>query len=251
MKTKPEVTLLMPAYNEAKTIENVILDFYRKIGRKIPLQIMVIEDGSTDGTKKVLQQLSKKIPLKLFLEKKRRGYSRAVANGLAKIGTKFVVCVESDGQYFPEDFWKLFAGRNQYDIVSGYRITRADSLYRRIISGSFQYMARFLFKDLYLHDITCPYILIRTPIAKKISREIKHMRESFWMEFSIIAYNRRYAIQEVPVRHRKSSFRTTNIYTPFKIPKIVFSHFIGLLKLWFEENKLKKRSKHKSSYAEI
>lgn len=233
MKAKREVTLLLPVYNEAKTIENVVLEFYRKIGKKIPLEIMIVEDGSTDGTKDILLRLSRKIPVKLFLGEERKGYSKALVVGLKKVTTKFVVCVDSDGQHLPGDFWKLFRYRNKYDIVSGWRVKRADSTHRRLMSFVFQRLAK-LFFGLPYKDITGPYKLIKTTVAQEIAREVRYMKESFWTEFTIRAHNKSFKILEVPVRHRKT-YRSTNVYLPFKIPKIVLLQFIGLLKLWLEE----------------
>jgi len=233
-KSKPEMTLLLPVYNESKAIEQVISEFYEKVGKTIPLEIMIVEDGSTDGTKKILYELSRKLPLKLISSKKRKGYSKALADGLKKVNTNFVVCVDSDAQFFPEDLLTLLKYRNKYDIVSGSRIKRDDSIHRRIMSNVFQFSTKILFNIYYLQDITCPYKLIKTPVAKKIAHEMKYMKESFWTEFIIRAHELGYKIKEVPVHHKKSLFRSTNIYTLLKTPSIISSHIFGLIKLRLE-----------------
>ena len=61
-----EISFIFPVYNEEKIIEHVIDEFYNEIGSKIPIEIIVAEDGSTDGTKAILSELSKRIPMKII-----------------------------------------------------------------------------------------------------------------------------------------------------------------------------------------
>lgn len=98
-KAKPEVSMLLPVHNEAESIETVITDLYNEITSKIPVEIVVAEDGSTDRTKEILCDSAKKIPLKLILGDKRKGYSKGLIDGLSKVDTKYVVLVDSDGQH--------------------------------------------------------------------------------------------------------------------------------------------------------
>ena len=199
---EPEVTLLLAVHNEADTIEGVIREFHDEIGRKIPLKILVVEDGSTDGTKEILEGLSKELPMSLLLGKERRGYPKAAVEGLRRIDTKYVFFTDGDGQHGAKDFWKLFELKDMYDVVSGWRVKRADALHRRLMSKTFQWMARRFFKLPELRDITAPYKLMRSRVAKLIADEWKYMKESFWTEFTIRAFKRGFSIGEVPVSHR-------------------------------------------------
>ena len=135
---KTEISFLFPVYNEAETIEEVIGEFYKEIGSRISIEIIVAEDGSTDGTKAILCELSKRIPMKIIFGKDRKGYSRGLIDGIAKVNTKFVVFVDSDGQHLASDFWKLYKLKDFYDIVTGWREKRADGFHRKIISSVFK-----------------------------------------------------------------------------------------------------------------
>ena len=73
---------------------------------------------------------------------------------------------------------------------------------RKIMSRTFQFMARKVFNLPDFKDITAPFKLMRTEVAKEIAGECKYMRESFWTEFTIRAYKKGYRIGEVPVTHR-------------------------------------------------
>jgi len=231
---KAEVSIILPVHNEAQSIKSVITEFYQEINSKIPLKIVVVEDGSTDGTKKVLSDLAKKIPMELMMKRERRGYSDALLEGLRNVDTEYVFFTDSDGQHSARDFWLLYGLKDKYDIVSGYRAKRADALYRRIMSKVFQRMATVLFKMSTFRDITDPFKLMRTTIAKRVATELKYMKESFWTEFTIRACKDRYQIAEVPANHRNRLGGSTRVYKPSKIPRIVYSQFVGLLKLWIE-----------------
>lgn len=235
---KPEVTLLLTAYNEADTIEHVIHEFYGEIGEKIPLKILVVEDGSTDGTKEILEKLSKELPIDLLLGGERRGYSKAVIEGLKRIDTIYVFFTDGDAQHRAEDFWMLFELREKYDVVSGWRVKRADAIHRKLMSKVFQWMAKWLFELPNFRDMTAPYKLMRSDVAKLIANEFRYMGESFWTEFIIRAHRRGFKIAEVPVSHRSriggSTHDSTRVYKLSKIPKIATSQFVGLLRLWQE-----------------
>jgi glycosyltransferase involved in cell wall biosynthesis len=231
---KAEVAVLLPVHNEVNTIEKVILEFHNIVGSEIPLEIVLSEDGSTDGTKEVIKRISKQVPLKALLSPMRKGYARGIIDGLKYVTSNYVLITDSDGQHDPKDFWKLWELRREYDIVSGWRVKRADSLQRKIMSKTFQFMAKKLFGLPNFKDITAPFKLMRTEIAKKIAKEYKYMKESFWTEFTIRAYKKGFKIGEVPVVHRPRLDGSTRVYKPWKIPKITFSQLLALIKLYKE-----------------
>jgi glycosyltransferase involved in cell wall biosynthesis len=226
----------MPVHNEVETIEKTITEFHEEIGSRIPIKFLILEDGSTDGTKDVLMKLSKKIKMVAILSEKRKGYSKALVEGLRKVDTKFVLCVDSDGQHLANDFWKLYEFKD-YDVVSGWRIRRADPYHRRVMSAVFQFLTKVFFKLPPIHDITAPYRLMKSEVAKIIAEEFKYMRESFWTEFTVRTFRKGYSIIEIPVNHRIRAEGSTRVYKLSKIPRIALSQLISLLKLWLELRK--------------
>jgi glycosyltransferase involved in cell wall biosynthesis len=229
-----EVAVLLPVHNEVHAIEKVVLEFYNAIGSKMPLEIVLSEDGSTDGTKEAIKRISKKVPLKALLSPMRKGYARGIIDGLNYVKSNYVLITDSDGQHDPQDFWKLWELRKEHDIISGWRVKRADSLQRKIMSKTFQFMAKTLFGLPSFRDITAPFKLMRTEIAKEIAYECKYMKESFWTEFTIRAHKKKLKIVEIPVTHKARLDGTTRVYKVWKIPMIVVRQLYGLLRMRME-----------------
>jgi glycosyltransferase involved in cell wall biosynthesis len=234
---KAEIAVLMPIHNEAETIEQSVTEFYDEVNPKMPLELVLSEDGSTDDTENVIERMSEKIPLKAVLSTSRKGYAGGIKDGLKLVTSKYVLITDSDGQHDPRDFWKIWNLRSKYDIVSGWRKKRADSLYRKIMSQVFQLRIKHAFHLPNFMDITAPFKLIKTEIAIQIAEECKYMSESFWNEFTVRAHVSGFSIGETPVSHRlRADKSATRVYKPWKIPKIAIAQLTALSKLKSELN---------------
>jgi len=230
-QSEPEISILLPVHNEAKTIEKTLLDFYNEIGTKIPLEIVVSEDGSTDGTKDVLLKLSEKIPMKLILGKDRKGYMEGVKDGLRKVTTDHVFFVDSDGQHVASDFWELYEKRDAYDMIVGRKIKREDPPYRILISEVFHSIVRAIFR-LPVHDPDTACRLINRKVLDSVTEETSILKYSFWTEFTVRAFKKGFKLAEVPVIHRRRLHGTTQLYRPPLLFRIIVLQLIGLFKLW-------------------
>jgi glycosyltransferase involved in cell wall biosynthesis len=226
------VAVLMPVYNEAETIEGTVNAFYDVIGSKMPVELVISEDGSDDNTREVIEKISEKIPLKAMLCPSRKGYANGIKDGLKLVEAEYVLITDSDGQHDPSDFWKLWELREKYDIISGWRKKRADAFHRKAMSKIFQMMVRRAFNLPKLMDITAPFKLMRTKVAREVASECQYMNESFWSEFVVRAYAKGFSIKEVPINHKnRADNSSTRVYKPWKIPKIACNQLTALLKL--------------------
>lgn len=240
-----KLSVLLVAYNEANSIDSTIRSYYKEINSNNLLEFVVAEDGSTDGTKRILKNLKKEFPLRLITSNKRKGYTKSVNESLAKCKGEWIFFSDSDGQYFPADFWNIWKERNSYDMIIGHKVNRDESAYRLILSRVFHIMSNRLFK-LNLKDADCGFRLIRRDIVTPITRRIKHLEYSFWMEFTINACINGYKVKEIAIRHSNRKNDKSRIYTPKKIPKILLKQVIGLLQFYTENksqiNKQKNRN---------
>ena len=228
----------MPVHNEENSICDVVNEVYDKLGRNpaYAFEIVLSEDGSKDNTRHFIINLSKKIPLKATLSYSKRGYAGGIKEGLKLVTAPYVIISDSDGQLRPEDFWIL---KDRLDkcsnpnevIISGRREIRSDDLHRRVISKTFQKLNSMVFDLDSIEDITSPFKLMSTDLAKTIASECKYMNESFWTEFVVRACNKDLKIVEIKVQHSKRLKGETVVYKKSKIAKIVINQLSGLVKL--------------------
>lgn len=101
-----DVEVLLPVHNEAETIEGTIREIYDELSRTVRMRFIICEDGSSDATKEILNSLCTRFPMKLMLSESRKGYSRAVRDGMKALDAPYLLCLDSDGQCDPKDFWK-------------------------------------------------------------------------------------------------------------------------------------------------
>ena len=115
----PELEVLLPVHNEAESIEHTVREIADEFSPRLRFQFIVTEDGSTDGTREILSRLSQNIPMKLIMSPARKGYAPAVADGMRQLEAPFLLCLDSDGQCDPKDFWPFWDTRHKSDVLIG------------------------------------------------------------------------------------------------------------------------------------
>ena len=228
-----ELEVLLPVHNEAETIEATIREIYEEFSAKVRMRFIVCEDGSKDDTKPILTRLGLAIPMHLGLSDARKGYSRAVRDGMQALEAPYLLCLDSDGQCDPKDFWKLWDARNDADVVMGWRVDRADTRLRRSLSRFFYLLYQSVFR-VPVHDPSCPYVLSRKEVIERLVPELGAMQQGFWWEFVARTHRRGYSIKELPVHHRLRAGGVTQVYKYRKMPGIFFRHFFALFKIWYQ-----------------
>jgi dolichol-phosphate mannosyltransferase len=226
----PEVEILLPVHNEAESIEGTIREIYDEISPKVNVGFIICEDGSRDNTKEILRRLAGELPLRLNLFDGRKGYSRAVRDGMEMLESDYLLCLDSDGQCDPKDFWKFWEQRAKYDVVFGWRVDRADTLVRKVFSRFFYLIYQAVFRTP-LHDPSCPYVLMKKPVAKRLAGELGAMQQGFWWEYVARAFRRGYTILELPVHHRLRTAGVTQVYKWQKMPGIFIKHVAALFRI--------------------
>ena len=132
--------IVIPAYNEEENIEQVIRDWYPVVERHSAegtSRLVVIDDGSKDGTYKILQEYQKKYPLLEAVTKPNAGHGATVLYGYhyaLEHGADYVFQTDSDGQTLPEEFEPFWEQREQYDLLIGKRCHRQDGKSRIFVT---------------------------------------------------------------------------------------------------------------------
>jgi len=233
---KSLISVVLPVHNEAKIISEIIRLYFEWICRKLPSVLVVAEDGSVDGTREILFSLKQEIPMILLSDHKRKGYAKAVADALRICDSDWIFFSDSDGQYHPSDFWKLWKNRNDYDMVIGRKIYRNERWHRIILAKGFHMIVNYLFR-LKLHDADCGFRLIRRSVIQSVLDDVKFLKYSFWAEFTIRAALKGFRICEVPIKHYARLHGDTHIYKLPKIPLIILKQLKGLIKLYVDVRK--------------
>jgi dolichol-phosphate mannosyltransferase len=226
-----EVEVLLPVHNEGESIEATIRGMFTELSRIARTRFIVCEDGSRDNSKQVLRELAQQVPIRLNLSDARKGYSRAMREGMDMLEADFLLCLDSDGQCDPRDFAAFWQIRDSADVLIGWRTHRADPLVRRIFSRFFFLFYQAVFRAP-VHDPSCPYVLMRKPVAKMLAKELGSMKEGFWWEFVARAHRRGFTIRELPIHHRLRSAGVTQVYRWRKMPEIFLRHLAALWTIW-------------------
>lgn len=225
------ISVLLPVYNEAEVVSDILKMYYEEICTKVPAELVVAEDGSTDGTKEVLDALQNDIPMTLHSDPKRKGYAGAVSDALKSCSSGWVFFSDSDGQYSPGDFWKLWEQRDHFDMIIGRKMHRSEGAHRVVLSKGFHKLVNGMF-GLNLHDADCGFRLIRREVIRCVIDKIRFLDYSFWAEFTIRASLEGFRICEVPINHASRMRGGTQIYKPSKIATIILKQLEGLARLY-------------------
>lgn len=226
-----EVEVLLPVHNEGESIESTIRGMDAELSRVADIGFIVCEDGSRDNSKEVLRDLAVELPLRLNLSDARKGYSKAMREGMEMCEADYLLCLDSDGQCDPRDFGKFWEARNSADVVIGWRVHRADPLVRRLFSRFFYVLYQIVFRAP-VHDPSCPYVLMRNSVAKVMAEELGEMKEGFWWEFVARTHRRGFTLRELPIHHQLRSAGVTQVYKWSKMPGIFFRHVAALFTIW-------------------
>lgn len=232
MPDKYDLSITIPVYNEAKVIEKVVTDMHDKVVKQFKgtYELVVLEDGSVDGTKEVLKNLNKKIKFRSVSGVERKGYNRAVKDALSVAQGRYVFISDSGGSHEPTDFFRMFKYLNEYDIISGYKKNRQDSMYRKILSKIFNsYISLLFFHRFY--DIDCGFKIYKKKVLDDILPETKILKDCISTEIMLRAYKKGYKIKEIPVIHYKRNLEEVKTFSFKKLPKIVSNLFLDILKL--------------------
>lgn len=224
-----QVSVILPVHEEAESIEAVVREIYEELRHQVGVHFVVCEDGSRDGTKDVLRTLSQEIPMSLEMSDERKGYSQAVLDGLHMVDTPYFVCLDSDGQCDPKDFWSLWRLIDTTDIVIGRRVPRRDAWQRRALSKGFYLVFKSLFR-VKVHDPSCPFVVGHRRVIQSLPDK-PALDEGFWWEFVARMSGQGYRIEEVRIRHRARAMGRTKVYTWRTIPRIARTHVAGLWRI--------------------
>lgn len=130
------ITVVVPAYNEEDNIEPLLQELSAVLNTlNKPYEILIVDDGSSDGTKDKLTAAKKKYPeLRTIHFRRNHGQTAAIDAGLKKAYGNEIIVIDADLQSDPADIPLLLSHLKTYDAVCGWRVKRQDTFVKRISS---------------------------------------------------------------------------------------------------------------------
>ena len=230
-----EISAVLPAYNEEGNLEQSVGRMAKALASTSRgFEIIVVDDGSQDGTAAVLERLKGEHPsLRVIRHPANRGYGAALRSGFDAARFAWIFLMDADNQFDPAEVDLLLARAADADIVAGYREHRRDPLLRRLNAWAFFTMVRLLFGRL-VRDVNCAFKLIRRDL---IGRMALHSEGALInTEILVLARQLRARVVEVPVNHYP---RTTGKQTGANVA-VVLRAFRELLAFRAEMRKVER-----------
>lgn len=230
MTDRPGITAFFPAFNDAGTIGSMVLITMKTLEELTDdYEVIVVENGSTDYTVAVLEELDKKYErLRVLSHREPLGYGGALRVGFANATKEFIFYTDGDAQYDPRELKLLLpAMRDDIDIVNGWKIDRGDPLHRIIIGRVYHHLVKFLF-GFKLRDVDCDFRLIRREIFDVV--ELESDSGTICLEMVKKIQDAGYRFSEVPVHHFHRTYGKSQF---FNFPRL-WRTGVQLIGLWLK-----------------
>lgn len=196
------ISFLMPVCNEEQVIGAVVDEWRRDVLSHLaqPYE-WIFDDCSDDGTTDILAQLSREDPSVRVIRSQRDGFFNAATRLYQAARYPVVFFTDSDGQYIPQEFWRLTPYLADHDIVHGAKVGRKDPLYRLAASRVFNALVRMRFHT-QMSDVNSAFRLVRRSVLEQLLPKVRHLPTLLNAELLLRAEREGYRIQVVPVGHR-------------------------------------------------
>jgi len=220
MKTHNNLTIVVPVYNEEENLPRFFDNLIRFIdGQKsIDVKAILVNDGSTDGTKNIFKRYNHE-NIQIITHKVNRGYGGALKTGIAASETEYTITIDADGQHSFEDVLNLYnkAIQENADMIVGSRANKKNQSKLRLFGKSIIRRVAKLLMPLHIYDINSGMKIYDTSLAQQY---LKLCPET--MAFSdiitlIFINNRHYVLEEpITIEQRQGGESTIGVNTAFQ-----------------------------------
>jgi glycosyltransferase involved in cell wall biosynthesis len=222
------LSIFFPAYNDSGTIASLVITALRTARKLTPdHEVIVVNDGSADGTAEILDELATIYPqVHVVHHDRNRGYGGALRTGFATATRELVFYTDGDAQYDPaemEALWRRFD--ENVDLVNGYKISRSDPLHRIIIGRIYHHTVSLLF-GLKVRDVDCDFRMMRRSIFDTV-----HLEKNsgvICLEMMKKITDAGFRIAEVPVHHYHRAYGKSQFFNFRRLYRTA----IDVMKLW-------------------
>lgn len=231
MSTINSLSVFFPTYNEEGNIKETVSKASKVLDKYFKRwEILIVNDGSSDGTKEIIEKLQKEDSrVRVLNHKQNMGYGASLQTGFYNSKYDWIAFTDSDGQF---DFSEIlnFTKKQEEsgaDIVIGYYKKRRVSSLKIVTSKMWELAVMILF-GLKVHDIDCGFKLVSKEVINKIPRLESERGAFISSEFLIKSKKKGFKIVEIPVSHYP---RTQGKGTGRNI-RVIIKSFVDLFRLW-------------------
>ncbi len=202
----PFLSIIIPVYNESKRIIPTLFDISQYLSKvNYSYQILVVNDGSTDNTFQIVENLKEKIKnLEIVGYEKNRGKGEAVSFGMLNTKGDNILFMDADNSTEIKEIEKFIPFLNDFEVIIGSRylpdsnIVLKQPLYKRVLGGGGRLLTRFLILPK-IKDFQCGFKLFKRNSAKEIFKRMRVKGVLFDVEVLAIARLLGYRIKEVGI----------------------------------------------------
>ncbi len=221
-----DITIVIPLLNEQESLTE-LYEWIHKVIKEYSYEIIFVDDGSTDGSWNVIEQLSKKdASVKGIRFLKNYGKSQALHAGFAKAQGNVIITMDADLQDNPEeipDLYKLIT-KDGYDLVSGWKKKRYDSVLTKNLPSKLFNAAARATSGIQLHDFNCGLKAYKNEVVKHID-----VHGEMHRYIPVLAKNAGFSnIGEKIVLHQARKYGKTK----FGMSRFI-NGFLDLITIWF------------------
>ncbi len=198
--TDPLVSVVMPVYNERETIEEIVS---RVLGSSLRVELIAVDDGSTDGSREILEKLADKKGFQVFLQAKNQGKGAAVRRGFAKTTGDIIIIQDADLEYSPEEYPDLIdlIVRGKADAVYGSRFLGRHRafLFTHYVGNRFLTLVTNILYNTILTDMETCFKAIRGDVVRRLT--LRENRFGIEPEITAKLFKMGCRVYEVPITY--------------------------------------------------
>jgi len=210
MQNPPLLSILMPVYNEANTIYEIIKRVETVDLGDVQKELIIVDDASKDGTREILDDLRKVTPHKIYFHAQNMGKGAALRTALTYAMGDIIVIQDADLEYDPAEYAELIVPilKGRADVVygsrlSGGKVARAFNFWHLVGNKLLTFITNVLYNSI-LSDMETCYKVFRADVIKNL--QIKSNRFDFEPEITAKILKRKHKLYEMPISYYGRDF---------------------------------------------
>ena len=217
------LSVIMPAYNEKNTIREIVRQV---LALEIVKELLIVDDGSTDGTREVLEELKGDPRIKIFLHQKNSGKGAALRTGFQNVSGEVVVIQDADLEYDPSEFLDMIKPieKGAADVVYGTRLVRGKPqrvyMFWHQTGNNFLTLVTNVLFNSTLSDMETCYKMFKSHVIQNITIHSNDFSVEPELTAKILK-NRKLRIYEIPISYYGRNYEEGK--------KITWKHGFGAL----------------------